>query len=416
MRSPLDVIAGKLDSENQSLLRLLRQRSVREGLPVYLVGGPVRDLLLDAPIKDLDFVIEGEAPALAAQLAQEAGGEVVVHSRFGTATVVLGGARVDVVTARREVYPQPGALPEVTPGSIADDLARRDFSINAMALPLQEGHPPVLDPQGGGDDLEQGIIRTLHPNSFVDDPTRIWRAVRYEQRLGFKLESETARQLRQALDSGCLASVSPDRVRHELERILGEWVPYPALARTAELGILAALHPALGQGDDLSKLATGLGQMPDPDPLVYWAALAYPLSAGEGESLIHRLNALSTWAEVIRDTVELRNREPKLAVASLAPSRIYRLLEGLSLTASRGVSLITDSEPVRQRIGRFLESLRFVNPQLNGSDLLEMGVPAGPRMGQLLRRLKDARLDGEVTTEAEERDLVRQSITSEGGR
>ena len=411
MRVPLDAIESKVDADNRTLLRLLRQPAIRDSRPVYLVGGPVRDLLLDSPIKDLDFVVEGDAPALAGRLAQAAGGEVILHPRFGTATVMLGESRVDLVTARREEYPSPGALPQVTPGTVADDLARRDFSINAMALSLDNSEATLLDPQQGFPDLRQGVIRVLHPASFIDDPTRILRAVRYEQRLGFRFDAATLRQLQQALRQGCLSSISGDRIRHELERILQEWVPYPALARCAELGVLEAIHPALGPGNHLARLSQGLAGIHDPDPLVYWAALAYPLTPGEGESVIHRLNSRSGWSAVIRDTIELRQREPRLAAPGLPPSRYCRLLEGLSIHASLGVSALTESDLVRQRLLEFLETLRFVHPELTGSDLLALGIPPGPGLGQLLRRLKDARLDGQVSSVAEERELVRRFVT-----
>ena len=151
----------------------LRRRALEHSLPAYLVGGPVRDGLMGAPIRDLDFVVEGDAPAVARQLADELGGRALTYDRFGTATVVLEDCRVDLVTARQEVYPHPGALPQVSPGTIFDDLARRDFSINALALPLTESRPKVLDPLGGIGDIDRGLIRVLHGNSFVDDATRI---------------------------------------------------------------------------------------------------------------------------------------------------------------------------------------------------------------------------------------------------
>ena len=151
------------------------------------MGGPVRDAILGAPVKDLDFVLLDHAPSLAQDLARELGGRVTVHPRFGTATVDVEGDRVDVVTARKEVYPFPGSLPEVAAGSLDDDLARRDFSINAMALPLSGDSPEVIDTHGGIQDLENSSIRTLHPDSFADDPTRMLRAVRYQERLGFQI-------------------------------------------------------------------------------------------------------------------------------------------------------------------------------------------------------------------------------------
>ena len=244
--APFDALESSLGGDNLSILRCLRRGALTHSLAVYLVGGPVRDVLMGLSIKDLDFVVEGDGPEVARGLAEELGGEVLVHSRFGTATLVLGENRIDVVTARRETYPQPAALPIVSPGDISDDLGRRDFSINALALNLGESRPQVLDKHGGLDDIRRGLVRTLHPNSFVDDPTRIFRAVRYEQRLDFRIEAETLAQLHRATAQGYLASLTGDRLRHELERILQEDRPESPLRRLGQLGILAAIHPSLG--------------------------------------------------------------------------------------------------------------------------------------------------------------------------
>ena len=167
------------------LFQELRRKSSEEPLPVYLVGGPVRDVLMGKPIKDLDFVVEGDVSRLAGQLAESLGGRALVHSTFGTATVTLDDAHIDLVTARSEVYPHPGALPQVTPSGMDDDLSRRDFTMNALALPINQENSQVLDHHGGVEDIRLRTVRALHPDSFRDDPTRLLRAVRYEQRLGF---------------------------------------------------------------------------------------------------------------------------------------------------------------------------------------------------------------------------------------
>ena len=385
---------------------------------MYLVGGPVRDVLLNAPVKDLDFVVEGDAPALARQLADELGGEVVLHARFGTGTVALEGCRVDVVTARREVYTHPGALPQVSPGTIYDDLARRDFSINALALPLAESRPKILDPHRGIDDLGSGIIRVLHRGSFVDDPTRILRAIRYEQRCGFVIEPETLSQLQKAVCQGYMTTVSGDRLRHELERILAEKQPVLPLKQAFELGVLAAIHPALSNSSGLARLAAS-GAFDEArgesiGPSVYLAALAYPLNPVDGEGVIHRLNMPGTWARIVHDTIELRGREPELAAPSLSASRIYHMVEDLAEAAVRAVSRITESPVAAQRLTRYLNQLRFVSPLLNGKDLLDMEVPPGPLVGQILRQLLEAKLDGQVSTEEDERQLVREILADKG--
>jgi tRNA nucleotidyltransferase (CCA-adding enzyme) len=382
------------------------------------VGGPVRDALLGATIKDLDFAVVGDAPAVARELADEVGGRVLTHPQFGTATLLLADCRVDLATARQELYPHPGALPEVAPGAISDDLSRRDFSINSLALPLAERHPQVLDPHGGVGDLERGLVRTLHRNSFVDDPTRIFRAVRYEQRLGFRIEEETLAQLQDALSRGYLASISGDRIRHELERIFHEERPDLALQRASQLGILAAVHPSLGHP---------MGLLPhfDPDcigapgagtePLAYLACLAYHLSPEQGESVAHRLNLPRPWAEVVRDAIHLRQRGAELATPALSRSQMWRLVEGLAPAAVLAAAHLSDSPLAAQRLEQYVKELRFIVPALNGRDLLEMGVPTGPLVGQILDQLRDAKLDRQVSTEGEERQLVRKLLAIQRG-
>ena len=415
----MDAVAEGWSGGGLALLNGLRRLTAAQGAPVYLVGGPVRDLLLGGTVQDLDFVVEGNAPELARRLAEELGGRAVIHSRFGTATVTTGttdpaeGLRVDLVTARREMYPRPGSLPQVFPGTIYDDLARRDFSVNAMALPLRGGEPGLLAPGGGVTDLEDGLIRSLHPASFVDDPTRLLRAVRYEQRLGFRLEGDTESRLREGVAQGCLDTVSGDRLRHELGRILAETKPGPPLLRAAELGILAGIYPGLGYGNCLQRWAesgpeivreTGLSR--HCGELTWLAALAYPLAADDGEGLIGRLNMPKSWSAIVRDTISLWERGAAIADQSMLPSRLCGLLEGFSPAAVAVVAGLTDKAAVSQALRRYLADLRHIAPALKGQDLLAMGVPPGPPVGDVLAQLRAARQDGQVNSIAGERQWV----------
>lgn len=440
MRSPTDnlqsgplapeAIESRLDGDSRPVLAALRRLARDRALPVYLVGGPVRDLLLGLPVQDLDFVVVGEAQLLAGQLAgqlaEQWGGQVVTHPRFGTATVVRGGVSIDLVAARREVYPRPGALPRVYPGSIYDDLARRDFTVNALALPLLDEQPRLLDPHGGAEDLRREIIRTLHPESFADDPTRLLRAARYEPRLGFRLAPDTEIQLGEAVAQGCLDTVSGDRLRHELERILAEEQPGRALIRAMDWGILPGIHPALSRADGLTRWAWWSAEMPRiaPErgpgsaaagPLTWLAALVYTRSAGEGEGVIRRLNMPNAWAQVVRDTIAVAELERELADPSRRPSQLCRLLARRDPAAIYAVAGLTGSLPVRRRLLRYLFELRQVAPRLNGRDLLALGVPPGPPVGRMLARLRAARQDGRVHTEDGERRLVGEWLRAGGG-
>ncbi len=402
----------------------MRQRADTHGLPLYLAGGPVRDALLGRPVRDLDFVLEGDAVGLAQAMAAETGWDLTLHRRFGTAALSHGTSRIDLVTARRESYPDPGALPEVVPGSIADDLARRDFTINTLALPLGSpsgtsestdgertyGEPAeggVLDWHGGLDDLRRGLVRTLHAGSFVDDPTRIFRAVRYEQRFGFALEPDTAVQLRAALAERRMDPVSGDRLRHELERIFAEEHPVPALCRAAELGILAAINPALGVASvsALPEIGPALG--PPGCPMAdWWAALVYPLTHGQAAALLRRLNAPARWKKIADDTIEVRDLESRLADTGVPASQVFDLLAGRDETALNAVARSSGNPAAVRRLTGFRQDARSVRPMLDGDAVVAMGVPPGPAVGELLRRLRAARLDGLARSEAEERALV----------
>ena len=405
------------------LFRELRRRALEESLPVYLVGGPVRDALMGFPIKDLDFVVEGDAPGLAGQIAESLGGRTLVHPAFGTATITLDDAHIDLVTARSEVYPHPGSLPRVTPSGMDDDLSRRDFTVNALALPIYQKNPQVMDRHGGVDDIRLRTVRALHSNSFQDDPTRLLRAVRYEQRLGFQIEEDTLGWMQVAVAQGCVGPVTGDRLRHEIERTFQEDNPAPALRRAAGLGILPGIHPSLTDIGPVERLASAIAEATTPEkkeliaahkPLLYPAALAYPLSSGDAESVIQRLNMPNAWARVVRDTVDLKLDEGRIADLPLSGSQLARLVERYVNEAVTAVSMLTESPCASRRLDRYLNELRYVSPALDGRKLLAMGVPSGPMMGQILSDLRNARLDGQVGTEEEERSLVQKILVGGG--
>jgi tRNA nucleotidyltransferase (CCA-adding enzyme) len=397
----------------QDLLELTSaagELAANKGQSLYLVGGAVRDLFLRRPSPDVDLVLEGDAPSLARQLAKLRNGNVTTHPRFGTATVSQGPISVDIVTARSETYAEPGALPTVEPGTIEDDLLRRDFSINAMAARLDPARfGEMVDPHGGKSDLDRGLIRVLHPGSFRDDPTRIWRAIRYEQRLGFRLEPATETLLRR--HAAIMDKVSGDRVRHELERILAEERPEKVLYRAEELGVLQRLVPSLkGNGWLAQRFEQGRRANPDtrPDSVLYLVLLGWTLNEEQLGAFIDRLRFGRDVARVLRDIPGLKKDLQTLEGQDLLPSQLCRLLEHHRMGAISAAALATDSSVVRQRIELYLSNLKFAAPSLGGQDLKQMGVPQGRKLGWLLRTLRDARLDGKVTTREEEQDLVSQ--------
>jgi tRNA nucleotidyltransferase (CCA-adding enzyme) len=403
----LDRVAGGVNGGQLAVFNSLRHRASGDGIPVYLVGGPVRDAVLNVLAKDLDFVLIGDAPALAADLAEELGGQVTVHPRFGTATVEIDGDRVDVVTARKETYPSPGSLPEVSASTMEDDLARRDFTINAMALALSEDSPEVIDPHGGLEALAGKSVATLHSGSFADDPTRMLRAVRYERRLGFQITGDTLSQMQQAINDGHVDLVSGDRWRQEFQKIFEEDRAAEMLLRSVELGVLAAIYPALTDGQRLTRLAgeNGLG------PIDYLAALAVSLSPADGDGFARRLNLPTDWARVVRDTIALREKESSITGRSVMPSAVCSALNGLDPEAMAASARFSDDPQVAATLRRYLDEWRLVSPDLTGDDLLAMGVPSGPKVGEALRELTSAKLDGLVSNEEGERALVNQIIS-----
>jgi tRNA nucleotidyltransferase (CCA-adding enzyme) len=408
---------------------------------LYLVGGFVRDLLLTlstqdeertSPRFDLDLVVEGDAITLAHRLRQRRGGRVRSHERFGTAKWILeqpipfglsGAAAVtmltslDFVTSRTEFYRHPTALPEVEQSSIRQDLHRRDFTINTLALRLTPDYfGELLDFYGGQNDLEAQLIRVLHSLSFVEDPTRMLRAARLLARLDFSLEERTAELLAHAL--GLLPRVSGERVLHELELIFQERHPERALQQLDRLGILTIIHPGLMVDDWLihrfQQLQSGLVGTPweniKPATVHYLGLMAFWLAGDEQADLSKRLNLRLNQRTVLEQTYRLRRNAPQLAGATPA-SMLYRLLAPASDEARLIAWLALEDEAARAQILRFQRDLRDVSPLIDGNYLKqELRLSPGPIFRVILDALRDARLDGRVSTLAEERALAQEIL------
>jgi tRNA nucleotidyltransferase (CCA-adding enzyme) len=374
--------------------------------PAWLVGGAVRDLMLGAPTVDLDVAIEGDAREVAREVAARLGGEAVEHERFGTATVRAPGLVVDLASTRRETYAQPGALPEVAPAALDDDLARRDFTVNAMAASLDEPAIGELrDPHGGRGDLEAGVIRVLHQRSFIDDPTRLLRAIRYESRLGFRMDPETERLAREAVAAGAPGTVSGARIRDELLDLLGETAsaatpaseaqpPAAAVARMQDLGLDRALSPLLGDArpEDVAAAADAAERVGGQRPFAALAAMIAP----DPEDLAGWIEDLNLRAED-RDAVLHAARKGPQLVRSLEPelpdSAVHALLHcELPETLAVATALGAREQPIR----RYLENLSGARLEITGDDLRAAGIPEGPAIGRALRETLKRKLDGQV--------------------
>jgi tRNA nucleotidyltransferase (CCA-adding enzyme) len=387
---------GELRERVRGVPGMERLLPALDGLaPSYLVGGAVRDLLRGADAVDLDVAVEGDARSVARGLAERLGGQAREHERFGTATVRANDLSVDLATTRRETYPEPGVLPVVEEAGLDEDLARRDFTINAMALGLSGddlGH--LYDPRGGVADLEEGAVRVLHERSFRDDPTRLLRALRYEARLGFRMDPDTELLARDAAAEGGLRTVSGARVRDELMDLLAEPELPSGVSRMRELGVDRAMHTAMEADPELvASAALGAVALGTDRALVALAALCAP--AAERLDLWLGDLHLSAWD---RDAVSRATRiAPRLAQAlrrrEHTPSEL-RVLLGRETPVALALALAmgAPSEPIL----RWVTELRGVRLEISGEDLLAEGVPEGPALGRALDETLARKLDGLV--------------------
>jgi tRNA nucleotidyltransferase (CCA-adding enzyme) len=363
---------------------------------VHLVGGAVRDLLLDRPpARDLDLVVEGDAQPVAELLAARLGGEATLFAPFLTAHVAAGGRGYDLATARRERYPRPGALPEVEPASLDEDLRRRDFSVHTLAASLSPAELGVVRAvDGAREDLERGSLRVLHDASFTDDPTRLLRLVRYAGRLDFAIDQRTSALAGQAIAAGALDTVTGARLGAELRLLLDEPRAGSALGLADGLGLLAALRPQLRWRPDLAGRARALLDV----PTVMLAACAVDADPDELRS------ALDDWhfPASERDRIVAAVRDgPALAESLASPPRASEIAAAAERTSPEAIAL-AGAMGAADAAQQWLDELRHVRLEIRGDDLLAAGVPAGPAIGRGLRAALASKLDGEAGTREDE--------------
>jgi len=414
-----------LPASDVQLLELIAEVAEARGLPLYAVGGLPRDLALGRSPADFDLVVEGSAIALARLLAGEFGGAVTGHATFGTAQWKLEPSRlpwaasdrvhetpkrrsrIDLVSARRESYSREGALPEVSGGSIGDDLRRRDFTINSLALRLDGRHyGELLDPLGALGDLDRRVIRTLHQDSFLDDPTRMLRAVRYEQRLGFRIEAGTLRRIPDGVR--WLRRVSAHRVRQELEAALLEERAARMIRRMGQLGLLRAIHPALPHDAAClrrlrSNSQAGQAQSdaaPREGGSMSWLLWLLELSPAQVRSVRARLQLSTQLTEELLAAVRLWRG--KRVFADAPPSQLTKRLDQFPLRSVRAVERGLSIRRQKRMLRTYLGKWRTQHPITTGRDLVRRGVPAGPMYASILDRLRAGWIDGTITSAAQE--------------
>ncbi len=437
-----DKLESALPPVRLALLKAVAAEARRLHQAIYIVGGFVRDLLLDRPGVDFDVVVEGDAIKLAKSLVKRYGGRVLPHSRFGTAKWTIEDNRealvrmfshnptrsitelpdsLDLISARTEFYDYPTALPTVERSSIKLDLHRRDFTINTMALRLDGHHyGDLYDYWGGLRDLQAGLVRVLHSLSFVDDPTRQLRAVRFEQRFNFQIEDRTL----QLMDEGhpLIKNLSGDRLRHELNLILQEEKAVAMLERLNKLGLLNAIHPDLpwskeiGDGiqealshnaTDMWELPSELGNVPVRIALAYMIWLAR-LQLEKAYSVADRLRLSGTLQAQIVLICQLFYDLANLHDSP--PSHIVHRLENIPPTALYAAYLLVESETDRSLLEHFALKWRHIQPGINGETLRDMQIPPGPIYKNILGRLRAAWLDGIIHSPEQETELLKKLI------
>jgi tRNA nucleotidyltransferase (CCA-adding enzyme) len=391
------------------------------GHNVFVVGGFVRDLLLRQENFDVDIVVEGDGIAFAEEYARRYGCRVRAHKKFATAVLIFpDGFKVDVASARTEYYLEPGALPTVETASIKLDLYRRDFTINALAIALNGPHfGELLDYFGGQNDLREKAVRVLHNLSFVEDPTRMFRAIRFEQRLGFQMGKHTEHLLKSAVRMGFLDKISGPRVFNELMLILRENDPLPAMKRLDELGLLAFIHPQLSSMSLLKKMFSDAKRAFDWYELLYtgqrchrwlvfFLCLFAELDGSEVQQVVQRLGMPPRYekffglerdaAHSVMSKLEWRCQQR----LDFRDSEIFNLLKDLPVETLLYGMARTEHEETRRIISHFITHLRQVHSLLRGSDLLSMGIEPGPVYREVFEQLLAERLDGKLLTREDE--------------
>ena len=423
------VSLNRLPARQRHLLKQICRLADERGVSVYLVGGVVRDLLLKRENWDLDLTVEGDGIAFAKLVADRHGSGLAVFERFATARLSFkSGLKMDIATTRRESYAQPALLPTVQPASIEEDLSRRDFTINAIAVQLnQRQFGRLLDPYGGQRDLRARTIRVLHEGSFQDDPTRIFRAIRFEQRFGFRLESATLRLLAQAASTNLIQRLSGPRLQNEILLLFAERDPLRAIARLGQLKLLRFLHSRLRYTNKVKGTVTAVPkafawwvrQFPDSAidrPIIYLMALSSESSQAVMATMIRRLvfsreqaKKVSSGGGRVDPALKRLTKE-----GTVRRSQIFRLLEDFSdetlvllLAKQLDRQQVVGLSLLKRRLMAYMKN-RTMKTALTGRDLQAMGLQPGPKYKTILGKLLDARIDGMVTTEEEERVFVRK--------
>lgn len=421
---------NNLPKEIRDLIAIAQDISCSVNMPVCLVGGFVRDLLLGVKNLDLDIVVDGDGMRFAQELALHLKGKLIQHRRFGTATVSLSpNLKIDIATSRKEFYPEPAHLPVVSKGSLEDDLYRRDFTVNALALDIScENFGKLIDFFGGKVDLDNKKIRILHNLSFIDDPTRILRAIRFEKRYNFKIEPRTLKKLKDAVSLKMLEAVSPHRMRDELILALKEGHPLKVIRRLRNLAGFNFISPKIKLRQKDYKLFSAIEKQiswyrmtypcrrPIDAWLIYLIAILDSLSINESRKILQRFAFRKGEEKRVLDYKKNnRNLSSKLKREKIKPSKIFAMLGPLSYE----VTLIFKAKYKNRRIQRHIENFFKVYNDIriltSGYDLQKIGILPGPRYQKIFKKMLMLKLDGKVATKEEELQYIKKIIRKVAG-
>ncbi|SFL71813.1 tRNA nucleotidyltransferase (CCA-adding enzyme) [Desulfomicrobium norvegicum] len=427
------ILLERLPKDIVSLLQLAGQTGQELDVAVYAVGGFVRDMLLGIPNDDIDLVVEGDGIAFAQDLGRKLGARVRPHLKFRTAVLILpGGQKIDVATARLEYYEYPAALPIVELSSLKMDLYRRDFSINTLAIHLCPPHfGRLVDFFGGQQDIKDGIIRVLHSLSFVEDPTRIIRAIRFEQRFQFKIGGQTERLIKNAVRLNIFQKLSGARIRHELRLLAEDSAPLDAFIRMRDLGLLQEIHPLLhfpqtkeALLEEIERVITWyklLFREEAPDIwIVYFLGLVSGFDTHQVQALTSRLRFPPKRIELVEST----RRQLRYVAMQLAQwgknegsaADLYDILSPLSLEGLLYTMAKQRKLELKKAVSHYLTHLQDVGILVTGSDIKKMGLEPGPRFANILRAVKRAVLNGEVRTREDQLKYARRMAASLQGQ
>ena len=416
-----------LPEQIKEIIRISSEISAKNGVHAYLVGGFVRDLILGVPNFDLDIVVEEDGIKFAEELALCLCAKLIRHKRFGTATIILKHHfKIDITTARKEHYPHPASLPVVSAGSLSDDLFRRDFTINALAIKISKDEfGRFVDLFDGRKDLANKKIRILHDLSFIDDPTRILRAIRFKERYNFSFEKNTGMLLKASAKKKMLEKVEPQRLRDEIILMLKEREPSKhmrSLERNAGLGFInSRLKLSKGILSSFVSLKKELAWFNLKFPhhrqidawLVYLTILTEKLPLAEMKSLLKKFVFRKGEEKRILVYRDIKNKVARaLSLKSICPSKAYHLLEPLSYEAILLIRAKSRNKLLRKHIEDFFGIYNGTRIHVNGDDLRSLGIKPGPLYQKVFRKVLDAKLDGKVSNHAQEMELVKSLIVT----